>query len=63
VRKFFRDRLNQAWAASAVVLVAVLVFVPNSGAGTFVLIAAAVVVIGLSGAARVRDARRDRTRR
>ena len=63
MRAFFRDRLNAAWAASAVVLVAVLVFVPNSGAGTVVLIAAAVVVIGLSGAARIRDARRDRERR
>ena len=63
MRKFLRDRLNQAWAASAVVLVVVLVFVPNSGAGTIVLIAAAAVVIGLSGAARIRDARRDRKRR
>jgi chromate transport protein ChrA len=63
VRKFFRDRLNRAWAASAVVLVAALVFVPNSGAGTIVLIVAAAVVIGLSGAARIRDARRDRNRR
>jgi energy-coupling factor transporter transmembrane protein EcfT len=63
VRSFFRDRLNVAWVASAVVLLAVLVFVPNSGAGTFVLIAVAVVVIGLSGAARLRDARRDRKRR
>jgi predicted signal transduction protein with EAL and GGDEF domain len=63
VRKFFRDRLNAAWVASAVVLAAVLAFVPNSGAGTFVLIAVAVVVIGLSGAARLRDARRDRKRR
>ena len=63
MRKFFRDRLNQAWAASAVVLVAALLFVPNSGAGTIVLIVAAAVVIGLSGAARIRDARRDRNRR
>jgi energy-coupling factor transporter transmembrane protein EcfT len=63
VRDFFRDRLNAAWVASALVLVAVLAFVPNSGAGTVVLIAAAVVVIGLSGAARLRDARRDRNRR
>ena len=63
MRAFFRDRLNAAWVASAVVLVLVLVFVPNNGAGTFVLIAVAIVVIGLSGAARLRDARRDRKRR
>ena len=63
MKAFFRDRLNAAWAASALVLIAVVVFVPNNGAGTFVLIGVAAVVIGLSGAARIRDARRDRERR
>jgi hypothetical protein len=41
----------------------VLLLVPNEGAGTFVLIAVAVVAIGVSGAARIRDARRDRERK
>ena len=63
MKEFFSDRLNLAWALSGVALVLVLVFVPNEGAGTFVLIAVAVVAIGLSGAARIRDARRDRTTR
>ena len=62
MKAFFRDRLNAAWAASALVLIAVLVFVPNTGVGTLVMIGVAVVVIGLSGAARIRDARRDRER-
>ncbi|MEA2467019.1 MAG: hypothetical protein QOJ57_1145 [Thermoleophilaceae bacterium] len=57
---FFRDRLNVAWLVSALVLAAVLVLVPNEGVGTLVLIAAAVVAIGLSGKLRIRDARRDR---
>jgi hypothetical protein len=60
MRSFFQDRLNVAWLASAVVLVVVLLLVPNEGAGTFVLIVAAAAVIGISGAIRIRDARRDR---
>jgi hypothetical protein len=57
---FFSDRLNVAWVVSALVLAGVLLLVPNHGVGTFVMIAAAVVVIGLSGAIRIRDGRRDR---
>jgi hypothetical protein len=63
VKRFFRDRLNVAWLASAVVLAAVLLVVPNEGAGTFVLIAVGAVAIGLSGALRIRDGRRDRERK
>lgn len=63
MRAFFSDRLNVAWLVSAVVLVAVFFLVPNEGAGTFVLIAVAAVAISLSGAARLRDARRDRERK
>jgi hypothetical protein len=63
MRSFFNDRLNVAWVVSAVVLVAVLLLVPNEGAGTFVLIVVAAVAIGLSGALRLRDARRDRERK
>jgi hypothetical protein len=62
-RNFLSDRLNAAWAASALVLVAALLLVPNEGAGTFVLIAVAAVTVGLSGAARIRDGRRDRRKR
>jgi hypothetical protein len=57
---FFRDRLNVAWLVSAIVLAAALILVPNEGVGTVVLIAAAVIAIGLSGKLRIRDARRDR---
>ena len=60
MRAFLADRLNRAWLASGVLLVVVLVFVPNEGAGTVVLIAAAALAVGLSGAARIRDGRRDR---
>jgi hypothetical protein len=60
MKTFLQDRLNVAWLVSAVVLAAVLLLVPNDGVGTFVLIAAAVACIGLSGTIRVRDARRDR---
>jgi hypothetical protein len=60
MRAFFNDRLNVAWLVSAVVLVLVIVLVPNDGVGTFVLIAAAVACIGMSGAIRIRDGRRDR---
>jgi hypothetical protein len=63
VRAFFDDRLNVAWLVSALVLAAVLLLVPNEGAGTFVLIGVAAVAIGLSGAIRIRDARRDRARK
>jgi hypothetical protein len=60
VKTFLEDRLNVAWIVSAAVLAAVLLLVPNDGVGTFVLIAAAVVCIGFSGAIRIRDGRRDR---
>jgi uncharacterized membrane protein HdeD (DUF308 family) len=63
VRAFLSDRLNVAWLASALVLAIVILLVPNEQAGSFVLIAVAAVFIGLSGAARIRDARRDRERR
>lgn len=63
MRTFFEDRLNVAWLVSVLVLAAALLLVPNDGAGTLVLIAAAVVCIGLSGTIRVRDARRDRKRK
>ena len=63
MKAFFSDRLNVAWLASAAVLALVLLFVPNEGAGTVVLIAAAAVAIGFSGALRIRDARRDRERK
>ena len=61
--KFASDRLNIAWLASTLVLVAALIAVPNEGAGTFVLIAVAAVAIGISGAIRIRDARRTRERK
>ncbi|MEA2422644.1 MAG: hypothetical protein QOF55_1743 [Thermoleophilaceae bacterium] len=63
MRAWLDDRLNVAWLVSALVLATVLLIVPNEGAGTFVLIAAAAVAIGLSGAVRIRDARRDRERK
>jgi hypothetical protein len=63
MKAFLSDRLNRAWLVSGLVLVAVIAFVPNEGAGTFVLIAVAAVAIGLSGATRIRDARRDRERK
>jgi uncharacterized membrane protein HdeD (DUF308 family) len=63
VKAFLSDRLNTAWLASALVLAIVILLVPNDGAGSFVLIAVAAVFIGLSGAVRIRDARRDRERR
>ena len=63
MKTFLEDRLNVAWLISALVLAAVLLLVPNDGLGTFVLIAAAVVCIGLSGAIRIRDGRRDRERK
>jgi VIT1/CCC1 family predicted Fe2+/Mn2+ transporter len=63
VRNWFSDRLNVAWVVSALVLVAVLLLVPNEGAGTVVLIAVGVVAIGISGTIRIRDARRDRKRK
>jgi hypothetical protein len=63
VKAFFDDRLNVAWLVSGLVLVAVLLLVPNEGFGTFVLIAVAAVAIGLSGAIRIRDGRRDRKRK
>jgi hypothetical protein len=63
VKAFFHDRLNVAWLASAVVLAIALLVVPNEGAGTFVLIAVAAVAVGLSGAIRIRDGRRDRARK
>ena len=63
IERFFSDRLNVAWLAAMLVLVAVLLFVPNEGAGTVVLIVAAAVAIFVSGAVRIRDARRDRERK
>jgi Flp pilus assembly protein TadB len=63
VKAFLADRLNRAWLVSGLVLVAVLLLVPNDGLGTIVLIVVAAVAIGLSGAARIRDAKRDRERK
>jgi len=63
MRAFLSDRLNLAWVVSGLVLVAVLIFVPNEGAGTVVLIVVAAAVIGIAGAARIRDAKRDRERK
>jgi hypothetical protein len=63
MKKLLQDRLNVAWLISAVALVAVLLLVPNEGAGTFALILVAAAVIGISSAIRIRDARRDRERK
>jgi VIT1/CCC1 family predicted Fe2+/Mn2+ transporter len=63
MRDWLQDRLNVAWLVSALVLVAALLLVPNEGAGTAVLIAVGAVAIGVSGAIRIRDARRDRERK
>jgi hypothetical protein len=63
VRAFLEDRLNLAWLVAGLVLVVVLIFVPNEGVGTAVLIVVAAVALGLSGAVRLRDARRDRERK
>ena len=63
MRAFLEDRLNLAWVLSGIALALVLIFVPNEGVGTFVLIAVAAVAIGFSGALRLRDARRDRERK
>jgi hypothetical protein len=63
MKAFLNDRLNRAWLVSVVVLGLLLLFVSNNGVGTFVLIASAVVTIGLTGTIRIRDAKRDRARR
>jgi hypothetical protein len=63
VRAFFQERLNVAWIGSGVLLAVVLLVTPNHGWGTAARIVAAAIVIGLSGATRIRDARRDRARR
>lgn len=63
MRAFLSDRLNAAWVASAAVLAVALLVVPNEGVGTVALIALALPAIGLTGALRIRDARRDRARR
>jgi hypothetical protein len=63
VKAFLSDRLNLAWVVSGLVLVAVLAFVPNEGIGTVVLILVAAAAIGIGGAARIRDAKRDRERK
>jgi Flp pilus assembly protein TadB len=63
LRAFLSDRLNATWLVSGVVLVVMLILVPNDGVGTPLLIVAAVVTIGLTGAIRIRDARRDRADR
>jgi hypothetical protein len=60
---FLSDRLNVAWLASLIAVVLVLLLVPNEGAGTIALIVVAVVAIVISGAIRIRDARRDRERK
>jgi hypothetical protein len=62
-RPFFQDRLNIAWISSGVLLAAVLILTPDHGWGTAARVAAAVLAIGLSGAARIRDGRRDRARK
>jgi hypothetical protein len=61
--KFMSDRLNVAWLVSILALVAVLIAVPNEGVGTAVLIVVGAAAIGVSGAIRIRDARRDRERK
>ena len=63
MKAFLSDRLNLAWVVSGLVLVAVLAFVPNEGVGTVVLILVAAAAIGIGGAARIRDAKRDRERK
>jgi lysylphosphatidylglycerol synthetase-like protein (DUF2156 family) len=60
---FFQDRLNIAWIASGVLLALVLILTPDHGWGTVARVIAAVLAIGLSGAARIRDGRRDRERK
>jgi lysylphosphatidylglycerol synthetase-like protein (DUF2156 family) len=62
-RGFFEERLNIAWIASGVLLVVVVILTPDHGWGTGARILAAVIAIGLSGAARIRDGRRDRERK
>ncbi len=63
MKNYLSDRLNLAWVISGVLLLAVLLLVPNEGVGTFVLIAIALLAIGIGGAARIRDAKRDRERK
>jgi hypothetical protein len=63
VRAFFKDRLNAAWIGSGALLAAVVLVTPDHGWGTAARIVAASIAIGLSGATRIRDARRDRARR
>src|SRR3954451_6197982 len=58
VRAFLSDRLNLAWVISGLLLVAVVLLVPNEGVGTVALILIAALAIGISGAARIRDAKR-----
>jgi hypothetical protein len=63
VKAFFSDRLNVAWVISGALLLAVLLLVPNEGVGTVVLILVAALAIGIGGAIRIRDAKRDRERK
>lgn len=63
MKKFLSDRLNLAWVISGLALVAVVLLVPNRGAGTVALIVVAAAAIGIGGAARIRDAKRDRERK
>jgi hypothetical protein len=60
---FFQERLNIAWIASGVLLAVVVILTPDHGWGTVARVIAAVLAIGLSGAARIRDGRRDRERK
>jgi hypothetical protein len=60
---FFQERLNIAWIASGVLLAVVVLLTPDHGWGTVARILAAALAIGLSGAARIRDGRRDRERK
>jgi hypothetical protein len=63
VKAFLSDRLNLAWVISGLLLVIVALLVPNEGVGTVALILIAALAIGISGAARIRDAKRDRERK
>jgi hypothetical protein len=62
-RGFFQERLNIAWIASGLLLLVVVLITPDHGWGTVARVLAAVIAIGLSGAARIRDGRRDRERK
>ena len=63
MKDWLSDRLNLAWVISGLALVLVIFLVPNEGAGNVVQIAVAALAIGIGGAARIRDAKRDRERK